>query len=572
MCNTTSGNALIRTQAERSSSPRLFLRAFCPARAALVALAAFLLCLSFGPAPARAADCSALAKLALKDTTITSAAVVPAANPVPEYCKILGSIHNLPQSTIEFEVALPTSKWNGKYFFAGGGGFNGTLPRLDQALAEGYAAAGSDTGHKGDSLDGQWALNNLQAQVNYAYLATHVTTLLGKEIVQAFYGQRERRSYFVGCSNGGKMALMEVQRYPDDFDAAIAGDPVIDRTRLMMSYTYNAQALARGPIPPSKIPVIEKATLAACHNDGNVYADLITTPGRCKFDPKAIQCASGDGPSCLTSQQAQALDKIFHGPVNSAGVQLYPGFTVGHEDDYQSFITGSGTSSASPSSTFKFQDAFMRYFIFRPTYDPVEQFNFDKDLAKLDAFAQDEDAVNPDLSAFKAHGGKLILYHGWADHSITPVRTVQYYASVIDMMSDPRPQPGEENAAAVTDFARLFMVPGMHHCGGGPGTASFGAANQGFPTQSDADHDIVMALDRWVESGVAPDKIVAAHLTNKVADRTLPLCPYPQAAVYTGSGDVKSADNYRCESHDFWWSLENFPGLNQLRQVASARK
>lgn len=535
--------------------------------AALVFLAAL-----FNVQPASAADCSALAKLSLKDTTITSATVVPAANAIPEYCKVLGSIKNLPQSTIEFEVALPTAKWNGKYFFAGGGGFNGTIPKLDQALAEGYAAAGSDTGHKGDSLDGQWALNNLQAQVNYAYLATHVTVGIGKEIVKSFYGQPQKRSYFVGCSNGGKMALAEVQRYPEDFDAAIAGDPVIDRTKLMMSYTYNAQALARGPIPPSKIPVIEKATLAACRNGGGEYGDLITTPGRCKFDPRTIVCASGDGANCLTSEQAQSLDKVLHGAVNSSGMQLYPGYNVGHEDDYASFITGNGTSSASPSSTWKFQEAFMRNFIFRPTYDPVEQFNFDRDVAKLDAFSQDQDAVNPDLSVFKAHGGKLILYHGWADHSIMPVRTIEYYAAVIDMMSGTRPEAGAEDAGQVTDFARLFMVPGMHHCGGGPGTASFGAANQGFPQQYDAEHDIVMALDRWVESGVAPDKIIASHLTNKVADRTLPLCPYPQTQVYSGSGDVKDAQNYRCESHDFWWSLENFPGINALKQVASARK
>ena len=552
-------------------APRSSARHFTP-YANLAWQAVFLLCLLLAAVSAQAADCGAVAKLSLKDTTITSATVVPAANPVPEYCKILGSIRNFPRSTILFEVALPTSKWNGKYFFAGGGGFNGTLPKLEQALAEGYAAAGSDTGHQGDSLDGQWALNNLQAQVNYAHIATHVTAVIGKEIVLAYYGQRERRSYFVGCSNGGKMALMEVQRYPDDFDAAIAGDPVIDRTKLMMSYTYNAQALARGPIPPSKIPVIEKATLAACHNGGGVYGDLITTPGRCKFDPKTIQCPSGDGPACLTAAQAQALGKILHGPVNSAGAQLYPGFTVGHEDDYQSFITGSGTSSAAPSSTWKFQDQFMRYFIFRPSYDSVEQFNFDQDLASLAAFSDDQDAVNPDLSAFRARGGKLILYHGWADHSITPVRTIEYYASVIDMMRKTRDALAEENADEVLDFARLFMVPGMHHCGGGPGPASFGAANQGFPSQFDAQHDVVMALDRWVETGVAPDKIIASHLTNKVADRTLPLCPYPQLASYNGSGEVSSAESYRCEAHDFWWSLQNFPGLQHPPQLAAARK
>src|SRR5260370_15938250 len=229
-------------------------------------LAAFTLVLltslAIGAAPAAAADCASLASLVLKDTTITSADIVPAAGMVPEYCKVLGSIHNLPHSTILFEVSLPTTKWNGKYFVAGGGGYNGVIPRLTQALTEGYAAAGSDTGH--EAKETNWAANNLDAQNNYAYLATHVVAIIGKQILRAFYNQHERRSYFVGCSNGGKMALAEVQRYPDDFDAAISGDPVIDRTKLMMQYAWNAQALASAPIPPPKIPVIEKATMNPC--------------------------------------------------------------------------------------------------------------------------------------------------------------------------------------------------------------------------------------------------------------------------------------------------------------------
>ncbi len=216
-----------------------------PAGMAALHTLTVLIVLAICGAPAGAADCAGLAGLALKDTTITSATVVPAAGAVPEYCKVLGHIHNLPQSTIQFEVSLPTTKWNGKYFVAGGGGYNGVIPRLTQALTEGYAAAGSDTGH--EAKDANWAFNNLDAQNNYAYLATHVVTLIGKQILRAFYAQHERRSYFVGCSNGGKMALAEIQRYPDDFDAAIAGDPVIDRTRLMMQYVWNAQALAARP-------------------------------------------------------------------------------------------------------------------------------------------------------------------------------------------------------------------------------------------------------------------------------------------------------------------------------------
>ncbi len=207
-------------------------------------LLALVSALAICTAPAREADCASLTGLELKDTKITSATVIAAEGLIPEYCKVLGSIHNLPRSTILFEVSLPTSKWNGKYFVAGGGGYNGVIPKLTQALSEGYAAAGSDTGH--EAKDANWALNNLDAQNNYAYLATHVVTLIGKQILRAFYNQHERRAYFVGCSNGGKMALAEIQRYPDDFDAAISGDPVIDRTKLMMQYAWNAQALAPG--------------------------------------------------------------------------------------------------------------------------------------------------------------------------------------------------------------------------------------------------------------------------------------------------------------------------------------
>jgi len=523
---------------------------------------------AFGPAAAAAGDCGSLTGLKLKDTTITSATVIPANGPVPEYCKVLGSIRNLPQSTILFEVAMPTTKWNGKYWVAGGGGYNGTIPRLIRPLTEGYAAAGSDTGHVApkDSSDGSWALNNPDAQNNYAYLGTHVVTLLGKEILRSYYSQREKRSYFVGCSNGGKMALTEVQRYPEDFDAAISGNPVIDRTKLMMQFAWNAQALAPAPIPPSKIPVIEKATMNACRESGRVIDGLIMNPGRCRFDPKTIQCASGDGPDCLTSGQVQALQKILQGPVNSAGVQLHAGFPPGHEEDYSQYIAGTGTANSVGASSNALQNVFMRYFVFGPSFDPVTQFNFDKHLEALKPFAKAQDADNPDLSAFKARGGKLLLYHGWADHSITPIRTVEYYSEVIEAMTKKK---AEENPKGVSDFARLFVAPGMHHCGNGPGPNVFGGANQDLLPGDDAQHNLVKALDRWVEEGIAPEKIIASHLTNGVVDRTLPLCPYPQVPVYDGSGDVKTAENYRCEDRSFWWSLEGVTSTKKPRASAA---
>jgi feruloyl esterase len=503
--------------------------------------------------PARATDCASLTRLELKDTKITSATMVAAEGKIPEYCKVLGSIHNLPQSTILFEVSLPTSKWNGKYFVAGGGGYNGVIPKLTQALAEGYAAAGSDTGH--EAKDVNWALNNLDAQNNYAYLATHVVTLIGKQILRTFYNQHERRAYFVGCSNGGKMALAEIQRYPDDFDAAISGDPVIDRTKLMMQYAWNAQALAPAPIPPAKIPVIEKATMNACHESGGAINGLLMTPGRCKFEPKMMVCPSGDGANCLTAGQARALQKILEGPVNSAGQELHPGFVPGHEDDYQAFLTGTGTDAAKPASTWALSDIFMRQFVFGADFDLVKQFKFDASLSALVPLAAAQDNAQPDLSEFKAHGGKLIMYHGWADHSITPLRSIEYYEDVIETMGKERAEvQGEPNAYAVMDFMRLFMVPGMHHCGNGPGPNVFGGPNQGLPPQLDAQHDIVMALDRWVEEGVAPEKMIASHLTSGTVDRTLALCPYPQTPIFNGSGDANLAENYHCEDRNFRWA------------------
>jgi feruloyl esterase len=476
-------------------------------------------------APARAADCAGLANLELKNTKITSATVVPADGMIPEYCKVLGSIHNLPHSTIRFEVSLPTTAWNGKYFVAGGGGYNGVIPKLTQALAEGYAAAGSDTGH--EAQDPNWALNNLDAQNNYAYLATHAVTQIGKEILRAFYAQHERRAYFVGCSNGGKMAL------------------------------------AAAPIPPAKIPVIEKATMGACHESGGAINGLLMSPARCKFEPKMMVCPAGDGPSCLTAGQARALQKILDGPESAGGEELYPGFVPGHEDDYQAFITGTGTDAAKPASTWALSDIFMRQFVFGAEFDMVKQFKFDASLAALVPLAAAQDNANADLSEFKARGGKLLMYHGWADHSITPLRSIEYYEAIIDTMGkDSAEAQGEPNAYAVMDFARLFMVPGMHHCGNGPGPNVFGGPNQGLPPQLDAQHDIVMALDRWVEDGVAPEKIIASHLTNGAVDRTLALCPYPQAPIFNGSGDANFAENYHCEDRSFRWAVAGIPNSN----------
>ncbi len=300
---------------------------------------------------------------------------------------------------------------------------------------------------------------------------------------------------------------------------------------------------------------------------------LLMTPGRCKFEPKLMICPSGDGPNCLTAGQARALQKILDGPVNSAGAQLHPGFVPGHEDDYQAFLTGTGTDAAKPASTWALSDIFMRQFVFGADFDLVKQFHFDSSLAALVPLSGAQDNANPDLSEFKAHGGKLIMYHGWADHSITPIRTIEYYEDVIETMGKERAEEqGEPNAYAVMDFMRLYMVPGMHHCANGPGPNVFGGANQGLPPQLDAQHDIVMALDRWVEDGVAPEKIIASHLTNGAVDRTLTLCPYPQAPIYNGAGDANLAENYHCEDRPFHWAIAAKQNLKSAHAASPPAK
>ncbi len=217
----------------------------------------------------------------------------------------------------------------------------------------------------------------------------------------------------------------------------------------------------------------------------------------------------------------------------------------------------------------------MRQFVFGAEFDMVEQFKFDSSLSALVPLAAAQDNANPDLSEFKAHGGKLLMYHGWADHSITPLRSVEYYEDVIETMGKEHAElDGEPNAYAVTDFMRLFMVPGMHHCGNGPGPNVFGGANQGLPPQLDAQHDIVMALDRWVEDGVAPEKIIATHLTKGAVDRTLALCPYPQAPIFNGSGDANLAENYHCEDRSFRWAIAGVQNskLNKASAQPSASR
>src|SRR5712691_5780248 len=479
-------------------------------------LAVLSFCLVPGSAAkaATAEDCANLAKLVAGNTTPTSASLIPAGGTLPEYCRFQGRV----DTEIGFEVRLPTT-WNQKLYFQGAPGFAGFIAAPGPGLVRGYAEATTDTGHQGGPGNSSWALNNPERQVNFGYRAVHLVTIAAKQIVQAFYGKMPAQSYFEGCSNGGRQALMEAQRYPTDFNGIIAGAPGLDYTGFMMSWIWNAQALKLAPIPESKLPMIAAAVLEECDARDGLRDGLISDPRRCRFNPRKLQCPGGDGPDCLTLGEVRTLLKIHGGAVNSDQEQIYPGLSYGHEDGadgWLRWVTGSGTT---PSVDFSIADGYLRYFIFGPAFDTMT-FNFDTDPARVVPTGDFMNATDPDLSPFKANGGKLLMWNGWADPVATPVRTVRYFLDIVDTL-------GEDTL----QFSRLFMAPGVHHCGGGSGPNNF---------------DMLAPLENWVERGVAPDRIIASHITGNVVDRTRPLCAYPREAKYAGSGSIDDAANFVC--------------------------
>ncbi len=278
--------------------------------------------LALAPLSAHAAGvpCAALTSVAIADTTITSATIVAALGTAPEHCLVIGHV----DTEINFELRLPTTTWNGKFYHAGGGGFVGSIPSSPGALARGYAVIGTDTGHVGDgpfapALDGSWALNNLVRQVNFGHRAVHVVTVAGKKILHAFYGQTERLAYFEGCSNGGRQAMQEAERYPTDFDGIIAGAPALDWVGTMTGFVWNEQAVNAASLPVAKVALLAGAVLAECDAKDGLMDGLISDPRRCRFDPKTLQCPAGDAPTCLTAGQVEAARRVYHGATSSSG-------------------------------------------------------------------------------------------------------------------------------------------------------------------------------------------------------------------------------------------------------------
>jgi tannase/feruloyl esterase len=484
-------------------------------------------------------DCASLSKLKAEDVNLLSATVVPASGDLPEYCRVLGYV----RPAINFEIRMPTAGWNRKFYMAGCGGFCGRLDSdrpgftnaMNYGLRRSYAVSTMDSGHWGNALfDGRWAYNNRVAEVDWAYRAVSETARVTKTMIKAFYGSAQDKSYFAGCSTGGRMANMEAWKFPDDFDGIISGAPALDYTGLVATFfawvtQANTGADGKEILSRAKVKLIQNAVYESCDAKDGLKDGLIADPRACDFKPASLQCKGAAGEDCLTAAEVGVLEKWYAGAKNSKGEQLYPGgIPPGSEPYWPLWLTGNPANSA-PSLIPLFGQEFLRYMAFAD--DPgehytIRQFDFDKDPPRLAAMAEIYNSTDPDLTKFKQRGGKLIMYHGWADAIVPPYLTIQYLAEVEKRMG---------GHVSTQDFLRLFMVPGFDHCG-----------IQSEPGVTETGIDPLTALEDWVEKGKPPESLL---MIKKDADGkiqwTRPVCSYPQVAKYTG-GDVKDAASFAC--------------------------
>ena len=505
--------------------------------------------------------CTVLLGIRMAHSTITSAVVVPAGpfkidSPgrgpssinLPSFCRVQGVIKPTGDSNIKLEVWMPVSDWNGNFEQIGNGGYAGDIAYSFMApeLLRGFAIASTDDGHT-SGTDQSWAIGHPEKVIDFGYRAVHETSVQAKIIVQAFYGKGASYSYFDGCSDGGREGLMEAQRFPLDFNGIVAGAPANFWTHLMVGNVWDEQAFLNNPasyIPLSKISTIQAVALAACDALDGVKDGIVEDPRLCHFNPAVLLCKGTDDSNCLTAAQVEAATKIYSGPRNPrTGKQIFPGYEPGAEaaiGDWPTMLIGRLPKGG---RQFSLGNMFFSDMIFENTTWNFHTLNFASDVALTDAkLASILNSTNPDLRQFKAHGGKLIQYHGWADTSIAPLNSINYYQSAVRKMG------GLKRTQA---FYRLYMVPGMSHCAGGPGPNSFGGIIQDRLPQANPENDVVDALTQWVEHGVAPGKIIATKFNDDNPSKgilmTRPLCPYPAKARWTGRGSTSDSANFICK-------------------------
>ncbi len=481
-----------------------------------------------------ATPCENMAAIALAGGAVTSAVAVAAGRfaapggggspesraiyaKLPTFCRIAMTLKPSADSDIRAEVWLPATGWNGKLVESGNGGYSPNLGfgGMAQALLAGYAATSSNTGHEGNSAS--FAIDHPERLVDWAWRAVHENAVAAKSIVAAHYGRAPGQSYFEGCSTGGRQAYGEAQRFPADFSGIVAGDPGINLTHQTAAQTWVAQRVHRAPgaaIPASKFPLIHAAALAACDAQDGVKDGVIENPLQCRFDPGALLCKGTDAPDCLTTAQLETTRDMYRGAVSASGKQIFPGLMPGSELGWNSL--------AGPEPMGYALESYKLVVFKNPQWDYMT-LDLDRDVAHADStLASLLNNADPDLRPFFARGGKLLAYHGASDPGITPLQSINYYASVAKVAG---------GVNALSDKFRLFLVPGMMHCGGGDGTNTF---------------DMIAALDAWVTAGKAPNSIPAARVRDGKVDRTRPLCPYPQQAVYKGTGSTDDAANFIC--------------------------
>lgn len=480
-----------------------------------------------------AGACADLAALAVPRGTITLAEAVAAggftppgappaqaANPLPAFCRVAATLRPSDDSDIRIEVWLPAANWNGKLQAVGNGAFNGNVPygAMMAVLRRGYAAAGTDTGHVGGGA--AWALGHPEKLVDWGWRAVHEMTVAAKAIVAAHFATAPRYAYWNGCSAGGRQAMKAAQRFPDDFDGIIAGAPGLDWTGRAAQANRVAKVLSSSE--PARLlererRILHSAAVGACDALDGVKDGLIENPERCSFDPGVVACRASNGADCLTPAQVDTARLIYSSAKNPKTGREIAGLLPGSELGWTDL---GWTESARATGIDQF-----KYLVFGDPAWTLQRFNFETDLVGADEVDRDTiNALDANLEPFFASGGKLIQYHGWSDPQISPANSVQYYNRVAQ---------GLGGASRVHESYRLFMAPGMGHCGGGEGPNTF---------------DMVAALEQWVEQGKAPDRIPASHATGGKVDRTRPLCPYPQTAVYTGSGSIDAAENFECRA------------------------
>jgi len=493
---------------------------------ALLATAASVFsCLLAPPVRAAAADpCGALAGIRLPAAKITRTEVVPAGRApfvaARAFCRVLVTIAPTRDSDIKVEVWLPVTGWNGKFEAVGNGDAAGefSYAEMADAVGRGFATSSTDTGHVGNSM--AFALGHREKYIDFAYRSLHEMTLKAKTIVEKFYGRPPRFAYWNGCSQGGRQGITEAARYPSDYDAIIAGAPPTRYMRLdaaRMALNVFVHRSAASYIPPEKYPAIHRAALQACDPADGVKDGLIADPTGCRFDPQVLECKTVDGPTCLTAAQVETARGMY-APIAdpSTGRVVSPALLE----------PGSELGWARLAGDEPLRNALepFKYVVFHDPRWDWHAFRLAEDLPRaLEADSGILNFTDPNLNPFFKRGGRLLMYHGWADPQVTPLGSIDYFDEVLK----------SAGTQARGRSIQLYMEPGVSHCRGGEGPDTF---------------DALDVLERWVQTGRAPAHIVASHWSQSVVDRTRPLCPYPQVATYTGSGSIDSAENFRCEA------------------------